>query len=267
MYQKNVTWVTDIHLNFLQQEGMEIFINSIQKISPDILLVGGDTAEAQDVASCLKRLEQALDAQIYFVLGNHDFYKSSIFQVREDVREISNYSDKLFFLDDLSFVELTKDVALVGHSSWADGRLGDYYKSQVMLNDYSLIKDFAGLTKAQRFQKLNELGDHAAIKLKNDVEAALKHYNRLICLTHVPPFREACWHEGKISNDDYLPHFACKAVGDVLRSIMEKHPEVHLTILCGHTHSSGKTKVLENLEVITGDAKYGEPKIQQVIDL
>lgn len=267
MSKKKVAWVTDIHLNFLGVLGLEKFIDLVQNESPDVLLVGGDIGEAPNVSSYLLRLEQSLDLQIYFVLGNHDFYKGSLSQVREKVREISNAYDNLFFLDDIPYVELTKDVALVGHSSWADGRLGDYDKSQVKLNDYILIEEFMGLTKVQRLQKLKELGDNAASQLKDDIETAFKHYKRLLCLTHVPPFRESCWHEGKISDDNYLPHFACKAVGDVIRPIMESRPDSHLTVLCGHTHSSGRTKILENLEVITGGAEYGQPKIQQVIYL
>lgn len=31
---------------------------------------------------------------------------------------------------------------------------------------------------------------------------------KVIILIHVPPFTEACLHEGKISNDDFLPFVA-----------------------------------------------------------
>lgn len=267
MNKKKIVWVTDIHLNFLGTQDLERFIGMIQKESADVLLVGGDIAEAPNVSSYLQILEQSLDSQIYFVLGNHDFYNGSLSKVIGDVRKISKVSKRLVFLDDIRYVELTKDVALVGHSSWADGRLGDYDESQVMLNDYVLIEEFRRLTKAQRLQKLHELGDNAASQLKRGIETALKDYNKLLCLTHVPPFRESCWHKGKISDDYHLPHFACKVVGDVMRSIMESYPERYLTVLCGHTHSSGRTQVLDNIEVITGDAKYGQPKIQQVIYL
>lgn len=267
MNNKKIVWVTDIHLNFLGVQGLEKFIDLVQNESPDVLLVGGDIGEAPNISLYLQRLEQSLDLQIYFVLGNHDFYKGSLSQVREEMRKISITSNRLFFLDDIPYVELTKEIALVGHSSWADGRLGNYDKSQIMLNDYILIEEFRGLTKVQRLRKLHELGDNAASQLKDDIESALKHYKKLLCLTHVPPFRESCWSEGKISDDNYLPHFACRVVGDVIRSIMESRPDSYLTVLCGHTHSSDRTKILENLEVITGGAEYGQPKIQQVIYL
>ena len=265
MSKKKIAWVTDIHLNFLNVQRLEKFINLIRNESPDVLLIGGDIGEAPNVSSYLQRLEQSLDSQIYFVLGNHDFYYGSLSQVKEKVREISNASDRLFFLDDIPYVELTKDIALVGHSSWADGRLGNYNKSQIVLDDYILIEEFLELDKAQRLHKLKELGDKAASQLKYNIETALKHYKKLLCLTHVPPFRESCWHKGKIEDDNYLPHFACKVMGDAIRPIMQSRPDSYLTVLCGHTHGYGRTKILENLEIITGSAKYGQPKIQQVI--
>ena len=39
-----------------------------------------------------------------------------------------------------------------------------------------------------------------------------------------------------------------------------------LLVLCGHTHGSGETQILDNLHVLTGGAKYGEPAIQRVFE-
>ena len=84
---------------------------------------------------------------------------------------------------------------------------------------------------------------------------------------HVPPFREACWHDGNLSNDNWAPHFTCVAAGEVLREFAEHHPQKHMTVLCGHTHSSGYVKIRENLEVWTEEAKYGISQVQQVLDI
>jgi len=86
-----------------------------------------------------------------------------------------------------------------------------------------------------------------------------------LLLTHVPPFKASCWHEGQISDDEFLPHFACRAVGDVLVEAMQKHPKCDLTVLCGHTHSPGEATILPNLLVKTGGAEYGSPCIQELI--
>src|SRR5262249_51209401 len=164
-------------------------------------------------------------------------------------------------------VPLGREAALVGVDGWADGRLGDYVRSPVMLNDYVLIAELAGLTKAARLSRLNELGDTEAALLSPLLAEALSASRRVIVATHVPPFREACWHEGKISDDDWLPHFTCRAVGQVLRQAALDHPDRKIRVLCGHTHGAGTADILPNLKVVTGGAEYGEPRVQGTIDL
>jgi len=78
----------------------------------------------------------------------------------------------------------------------------------------------------------------------------------------VPPFAEASWHLGQTSDDDGLPHFACRAVGEAPRDVMSARPQCRLTVLCGHTHSQGSVQVAPNLEAHTGGAEYGAPAIQ-----
>ncbi len=54
-------------------------------------------------------------------------------------------------------------------------------------------------------------------------------------------------------------------MGDVLKKIMEQHPSCEMTVLCGHTHSSGECQVLPNFKVFAGSAEYGSPKVQQIL--
>src|SRR5260370_41742809 len=82
---------------------------------------------------------------------------------------------------------------------------------------------------------------------------AVRH--NVIVLTHVPPFREACWHEGRISDDDWLPHFACRAVGDRLAAVMRSHPDCGMSILFGHKHCSGVARIFPHLAVSTAGAR------------
>jgi len=204
---------------------------------------------------------------IYFVLGNHDFYHGSITAVRDTVAREAASSRWLRWLPLSGVVPLTANATLIGHDSWADGRLGDFFRSDVMLNDYVLIRELRGLSKQELYAKLNALGDEAAEFLGKLAAEALALRRNVIVLTHVPPFRESCWHEGQISNDDWLPHFACRAAGDRLAALMSAYPDHTMTVLCGHTHSSGFARILPNLVVHTGAAQYGQPTIQQVLEL
>jgi predicted MPP superfamily phosphohydrolase len=259
-----VAWLTDIHLNFVSQQQMVAFLASVRKSDPEAVLLGGDIAEAPQLRYYLLTLAEALHRPIYFVLGNHDYYRGSIARVRSEVARLVKGSPYLRYLASMDVVPLAPDTALIGHDGWADGRAGDYAGSEVLMNDYFLIEELADLDSATRLKKLNALGDEAAGHFRRTLPAALKAAKKVVLLTHVPPFRDACWHNRGISGDDYLPHFVCKAAGDVLLAIMKAHPDHELTVLCGHTHGGGSCQVLPNLLVLTGAAQYGEPRVQDL---
>ena len=89
------------------------------------------------------------------------------------------------------------------------------------------------------------------------VFAETKEHSKPLVLTHVPPFRESCWHNGSVSEETWLPGFTCKAVGDLLTSVAESHAKINFTVLCGHTHGSGYVRMSPNLDVHTGFGDYG----------
>jgi predicted phosphohydrolase len=264
---RRIAWATDVHLNFLGAKGIEEFGEALLRGEPDAILITGDIAEAPTVEPLLSLLAAEVKTPIYFVLGNHDFYRSSIPRVRDVVTDLSRRSPYLAYLPAAGVVSLGHGTALVGVDGWSDGRLGDFVRSPVMLNDYILIAELCGMTRAARLSRLNELGDAEADKLAGLLGEALAKHHRVIVGTHVPPFRDACWHRGKISNDDWLPHFSCRATGEVLKKAAEAHPDKTIRVLCGHTHGAGKAEILPNLEVYTGGAEYGEPAVQELIDL
>ncbi|HEX7448507.1 MAG TPA: metallophosphoesterase [Pirellulales bacterium] len=262
-----VVWLTDLHLNFLKAAGIEAFLRMVADARPDVLLIGGDIGEAPDVVGRLRSIGERFACPIFFVLGNHDYYFGSIRRVRADVEELCREQPNLTFLTTAGVCELAPGVGLVGHDGWADARLGDYERSLVMMNDYRLIEELAGVGKRERWPLLREMGDAAAAHVEERLPQALQRYDRVFFLTHVPPLREACWYQGQISNDEWLPHFTCLAVGQTLLKIMRDYPQRRLTVLCGHTHSSGQTNPLPNLMVLTGAAEYGHPQVQQVFEI
>lgn len=264
---KNLLWLTDIHLNFLPPHRYDSFFSNIRQSYPDAVVISGDIGEAPTLIHYLKTFEARIQAPIYFVLGNHDFYRGSFRAVTEVVQEAcAEPGSRLHWLNDSGVVELSPTTALVGHDSWSDGRLGDYTNSEIMLTDYFLIEEFSGLEKGPRLKLLNELGDAGAAHFRRYLPEALTHYQHVYVVLHPPPFREAVWYNGKLALDDdpYLPHFSCKAVGDALLEITPQYPDKQITVLCGHTHGKGQIQLLDNLLVYTGGAEYKTPVIQEI---
>ena len=268
---KRIAWLTDIHLNVLPQNNIEKFCRTIAAgnaaYSPDVVVISGDIAEAASVAADLEAMAACLRLPIYFVLGNHDFYGSSIANTCEHIRQTCRQSRYLRWLSGREVYELTPTVGLVGDGLWADGRSGDYQKSELLLNDYFLIEDLAKLNKQERWEKLKALGDAAAQRCREILPKALAKYRQVFFISHVPPFRQACFYLGKPSDGADLAHFCCQAAGEVLRDIMTQHPQHQLIVLSGHTHECADVEILPNLRVLVGSAEYGDPVVQYLFEI
>ena len=262
-----IVWLTDPHLNHVTQDQTVAFLERVASQSPEAVLIGGDFSESRDVMRLLELVDEALAAPVYFVLGHNDYYFSSIAAIRGQVAALCKERPKLHYLSQLGVCELSANVGLVGHDGWADAQYGDYERSLVMMYDYTLIEELAAVGKKARLPILRKLGNEAAAHIRVCLPQALKKYPQVYLLTHVPPLRDACWHQGQISNDEWAPHFTCKAMGDAILEIMRDYPNRQLTVLCGHTHGAGQCRPLPNVQIITGAAEYGNPEITGVFEV
>jgi Icc protein len=267
-----LAWLTDIHLNFVDDGLRREFFLKVKE-QADAVAISGDIAESHDIAHYLWEMQEVVQKPIYFVLGNHDFYRGSIKETRLRVAGQAQETEYLNYLTAMGAAKLTPATAIIGHDGWPDGSLGNFRGTEVILNDHLLIAEISRwyqyfhLDKASLRATMTALADEAARHFGRVLEEAAAGHPNVIAVTHVPPYKEAAWYQSKTSSDDFLPYFACKAVGDVLTKVMKEHPQTRLTVLCGHTHGGGELQVLNNLRVLTGEARYGQPAIQQVLEI
>jgi 3',5'-cyclic AMP phosphodiesterase CpdA len=260
---RRLAWLTDLHLDFVDSDSdVAALCRRIADTRADGVLISGDISTAGLLEHHLRLLEERLQRPIYFVLGNHDFYGGRISDVRRRVADLCARSQWLRWLPRAGLVALGDQTWLLGHDAWADGRLGRGSASPFVLNDYFCIRDFQGLSHEAYFEKIAALGDEAAAFFRDILPRALEERRRVVVVTHVPPFPDAAWHLGGHSDDNALPHFTCKAVGDALVDAMTERPDCYMTVLCGHTHSPGVARIRPNLEVRTGGAEYGVLRLQ-----
>lgn len=253
-----LAWASDVHFDFVEPEDVEAWCGRIRAAGVEGLLLGGDIATAGSVLFWVERCAELLGRPLYFVLGNHDYYRGSVAQVREGAARLPA---PVHWLPAREPLELEPGLALVGHGGWGDARVGDWEGTPVVLNDYLLIEELAvaNREKGPLGQLLRDYGQDAAETLGPTLRAAAAAYERVLVLTHVPPFREACWHEGQTSNDEWAPGFVCGALGDLLHEVARAHPQTELTVLCGHTHSPGTARLAPNLIAHTLGADYARP--------
>src|SRR5437764_12266516 len=123
---QRLAWITDPHLNFLQRPAVEAFFQTVAETAADGILLSGDIGEGRNATQYLKLLASHVTCPIYFVLGNHDFYKGSIAGVRKQVAAVCKAVPRLHYLNETGIVALSETTGVVGHDGWADGQLGDY---------------------------------------------------------------------------------------------------------------------------------------------
>jgi Icc-related predicted phosphoesterase len=259
---KKIMWATDIHLGFADQVNSDRFIKEAR--SGDALIISGDISNGNDLKHWLMVLSNQISIPIYFVLGNHDYYHRSFDEVHGLVRRLVAKQDNLFWLTELpdKFVEIDEGIAVVGHEGWYDcrnGRLG-----RIKMNDFYYIKNFKPLNAPGKISdvlisEFRRLTDEAIKHIEGALEEAFKHYEKVLMVTHVPPFREAAWHKGEISESPFLPLMSSKAMGEMLVRVMANINK-ELVVLCGHTHSPGVAQILPNLKVLTGKGEYHFPE-------
>lgn len=270
-----LAWLTDIHLDSLSCQNRRDFYHQVSDLEPDAILISGDIADGEKLEVILHEMICVLQIPIYFVLGNHDYYHSSIRYIRDTIPLLCKDEYNLKWLPDEYIAQkLNSDTFLVGIDGWADGKYGDYVNSDICLNDSLFIEELKKsriLGKRHLWQTMESLADDDVGVLEDDLKRAIhSHYpppKNIIILTHVPPFEESCLHEGKPTHPDYLPFFASKTMGDMLLKFAQNNKDIEFLCLCGHTHSRAYFKPLDNLVVKTGGATYGKPEIQEIIEI
>lgn len=260
-----LAWSSDVHLNHVALPAWEDWVGEIRSAGADALLISGDLSEADDVVFQLRRIAETFDVPTYFVLGNHDFYFSSIGDTRRQVASVAREHSRLEYLTDVQPINLGNESYLIGDDGWADAIHGDFENSPVRLNDFPAIADFSESPRSTWQQTMRRLGRESADRLSDKLAMLSSSARQILVSTHVPPYREACLYDGKPANDDWAPFFICAQVGEVLHRFALDHPHIELTVLCGHTHHAGEVSVLANLKVLVAAAEYGKPRLERVL--
>ncbi|MFO7907197.1 MAG: metallophosphoesterase family protein [Planctomycetota bacterium] len=297
-----LAWASDLHLVFLSSDGscsrrsLRVWLEGLASESFDALAISGDISESPYLHEHLALLNDYVARPIYFVLGNHDYYHGSIAQVLPTLRTFTATTPDLHCMDTMEYIELNSQTALLGHGCWGDGGYGDLRNSRIMLNDWKLIEELKrwrrgpwrftsmsshGVCEEEMMklkarpedldlesiaEQLHALGQRAARHIRRRLPKALESKPNVVLLTHTPPFAPRCV-PTKTRWDAWAPHAGCKAVGDVVQEIMDDYPHRHLLILSGHVHCSSCIQVSRNIEQRTAAARYGDPRIEDMIEL
>lgn len=264
--QSNTTkicWLSDLHLDRAEPDARDALLKQLQHEDFDRAIITGDIATAEFLAEELERLADACgNKPLYFTLGNHDFYGSSLSQTYANVNKLCAKVPNLHHLQDSGIVELNRTTALVGHHGWPDARAGWGRDTIIKSPDHSNIEDFQKLSDPQCFTKMESLGRQSTDHIRKSVLHALNKYKHIVVATHVPPFVTSVFFGDNYSGNAQLPHFANVGMGAMLISIAKGVPGKKITVLCGHTHTAHEETIL-NITCHVSGSQPGKPRIQQ----
>ncbi len=255
-----LVWVTDPHLSFLKKGGAKLFGNAVREEHSDLdaVVVTGDIGEHDNFDEHIERFAEGAGARVWFVLGNHDAYGGSVASAQQKARAMTGLAR---WLPAQEPVPLGSGSVLVGHDGFYDARHGLGGGSSVFMSDFMYIEELKGAGHAL-VERVQKLADAAAAEASRLLDRAIAQGpRRVVFATHVPPFPEAAWHEGAVSDANWLPWMCSKVMGDVLLAKSAAHPHIEFEVLCGHTHGRGTATLAKNLEVRTGDSEYRFPRV------
>lgn len=256
-----IGWITDPHLSFINDAGQ--FGKNLVKEFPEVQkwIVTGDIAESNNFVKIMNDFQYGVNTDVYFVLGNHDYYGSSFQEMDAKVDAMDN--DKLVWLK--KGPVFFDNFALVGNSGWYDAEFGNQ-NTNVMLNDFNFIQELQPFDRISLIRSCQDRATQLASKLGQDLTLAVEKHDNILVATHVPPFKEATWHDHKPSNNEWLPWFSSFNTGSMLANFADKYPDKKFIVLCGHTHGSGIYHFSENMTVFTGASKYRYPGVSGIFD-
>ena len=136
-----LTWITDVHLNFLEKDKRMDFYQMLIATDSDGEMISGDIAEATSIEPILKEMVNATQKSIYFVLGNHDYgdyypWKSS--EEKEiNIRRIIDFEILMGFrvlLNESASIKINgSEICILGVENWGHRMFKRYGKLEMAL--------------------------------------------------------------------------------------------------------------------------------------
>jgi Icc protein len=256
-------WASDCHLDHASPDTRAEFRARLASLAGASLVVTGDISTAATLIADLEFLAEGAPRPVYFVLGNHDHYGSSIAAVRDAVLELGIRRPAIQWLPPAGVVLLDKTTAQVGVDGWADGRYGDPLGTPLVLNDDRLIAELAEQpARSGKLAVRRALAQADAARLTTLLErATATAATTIVIATHVPPFLEALPRTGRLAHPHWQPLLVCAATGQAITECAARFPDRHFLVLCGHTHAATDVMVTPNVRCRVMGARYGEPGV------
>lgn len=259
--KKKYLCYSDTHFNFTFPWTRYDFINKIKEENPAGLILSGDISCGLTIHDMLVFLAKKLEyIPIYYVLGNHDYYSTSIGSITNSLQNLHVKYPNLLWLTKQDIIPLNDKVALIGDDGWYDVRLGNPIYLHYNL-DWIMISEFRKLSSfEEKIQYGRRLAEESTERLKIKLERALREYQTVYIITHMPPYEEACRGKGTDTEEFWLSYNVNFTMGKMIENVMNNRDTQNVVVIAGHSHVPAIVQVAHNIECLVQSGKYyGSP--------
>jgi len=250
-------WFTDTHLNRVNLIKKMLFIRHILKENPKAVFLTGDISTGMFLYYDLYLLATFVKCPIYFVLGNHDYWNSSIDKTHEKIKELCKKFPHLIWLSQSNAIALNDEAVIIGDEGWFDGWNGNTDYLKLTLDQY-LIEDFRKYKSIdEKLVCWREMATKSSFNIEHKLCKALDDgYKTIYIVTHFPPWIEATRDRGTVLEQFWLPYNTNVSMGKTIERVMSKYTKSKVIVLCGHIHADTIIHVSSNIECKVNTNKH-----------
>ncbi|GGI89055.1 metallophosphoesterase family protein [Legionella impletisoli] len=237
-------WLTDLHVNRLDEEHYTDLFNRIQASEADGIWITGDIGDPPLNWIFLEDLFCKFTKPIYFVLGNHDYYGLKVDEARQKARNLSYaYPNAHYLTSEAGFV--FKEYFITGIGCW--GNTGNIPLRENTW-DSDAIYDLLRLNLEQLKTKVNQLGEQdASILLQKCAAGITKTIKTLVIFTHVPPIEAMQGRNPVRALEENRTVYYSFALSNALKQLLETYPEIDIRVYSGHLHQAQAYQITDRL--------------------
>lgn len=261
-------WLSDLHLDLTSQPEKKRFLDTLKSSDCNAIVITGDTSAHPELESHLRSIACAFAPRpVYYLIGNHECYYSSIKATYALVRKLCGTIQNLYHLQDTGAVWLNRHTALIGHHGWADARTGWGADTVIRSKDHWCIDDFRDLSRDDCFGLMEALGKESARAIRLKLQPILGRARKVIIATHFPPFQTSTKFDDKACGPTHSPYYVNASLGGMLLSIARHTPQIRYMVMSGHTHHVARDLIIKNLESHVAPASPGNPGMHTILCL
>lgn len=221
--------LSDIHLEFCPHYSLKQHVNkynrkNIEEKEEINLILAGDIGypSYKNVNQFIEHCSKLYD-YVFIVMGNHEYYKSTIEESLQNMKEIVKLYPNCYLLDNQMIKH--NNVYIIGSTLWTYVGDNDPAKKNT-INDYSCITDFT-------IDKSNTLHIDSKTFLHQSIEKVKNENEKCIVITHhLPSFSLI---DKIYKNSPYSPYFASNC-DEIISSPIKYW-------IYGHTHMASQHRI------------------------